>query len=437
MNEMAPTVTRLDHVASPSIDAIANSPHVAGSETSSQGRASPSPAAQTHLYSFFSKKSRSTGLRAISDAITGSERAHANATETITSSPIKESPMQSPTRTGSSTPSANSASKSFDLETPEINKRLTGGSSQATSTRRKAKKHTTSAYLRGRLAITPQEAMVGCDYSGWMKKKSSSLMTTWKTRLFVLRGRRLSYYYTEFDTEEKGLIDISSHRVLPADNEKMVGLHATITRASSSPSSPQNATIPTTASTESANAVGEDMSGMFIFKLVPPRAGLQKGVQFTKPLVHYFAVDNIQVGRLWMAALMKATIDRDETLSVSTTYQQKTITLEKAQAMRQRPPALMDDDDIDTGPGDIESKKSAKGSIQESSIQEEDEKQGLAISGLDDAKALLEYAENGTEVSPALTSPKINTPVDTPTSESPTKHKRKPSFPPGLVSPVG
>ena len=176
---------------------------------------------------------------------------------------------------------------------------------------------------------------------------------------------------------------------------------------------------------------------MFIFKLVPPRAGLSRAVTFTKPTVHYFAVPNIKQGRLWMAALMKATIDRDETLSVSTTYQQKTITLEKAQAMRQRPPALMDDDDIDTGSGDIESKKSAKGSIQESSIQEEDEKQGLAISGLDDAKALLEYAENGTEVSPALTSPKINTPVDTPTSESPTKHKRKPSFPPGLVSPVG
>ncbi|KAF2713583.1 hypothetical protein K504DRAFT_450258 [Pleomassaria siparia CBS 279.74] len=443
MNEIPPTVTRLDYVDPPSIDAIANSPHVPGSETSSQGRASPSPAAQTHSYSFFGKKSRSTGLRAISDAITGNERAHANAGETTASSPIKESPIQSPTRTGSSTPSGTSVSKSFDLETPELNKRLTGGSSSTLGARRKAKKHATSAYTRGRVAVTPQEAIMGCDYSGWMKKKSSSLMTTWKTRLFVLRGRRLSYYYTEFDTEEKGLIDISSHRVLPANNERITGFHATITRASSSPSSPQNATIPTAASAESANSVGEDMNGMFIFKLVPPRAGLQKGVQFTKPLVHYFAVDSIQLGRLWMAALMKATIDRDDTLAVNTTYQQKTITLEKARAMRQRPPALMDDGDIDTRSEDVESRRSGKSkeSLQESVIQEEDEKQGLAISGLDDAKALLDYADNGIEPP----TPTSTTPDDTPISPvsppispiSSIEHKRKPSFTPGLMSPVG
>lgn len=428
MNEMAPTVTKLDYADSPSIDAIANSPRVLSSETSSQGRASPSPAAQTHSHSFFGKKSRSTGLRAISDAITGTERANASAGE-LTASPIKESPMQSPSRTGSSTPSGTSVSKSFDFENPEINKRLTGGSTSTKDTgRKKPKKHSTSAYLRGRETITPQEAMQGCDYSGWMKKKSSSLMTTWKTRLFVLRGRRLSYFYTEMDTEEKGLIDISSHRVLPANNERITGLHATITRASSSPSSPQNATIPTAASTDAANGIEEDVSGMFIFKLVPPRAGLQRGVQFTKPIVHYFAVDNVQIGRLWMAALMKATIDRDDSLNVTTTYQQKTISLEKARQMRQRPPALMDDDDIDNGSGEIESKKSEKSkeSIQESVIHEEDEKQGLAISGLDDAKALLEYAENGVD------------PPQSPTPEQPkSDHKRNESFTPGLVSPIG
>lgn len=421
MNETSPTVTKLDYADSPSIDAIANSPRMPGSETSSQGRASPSPAAQTH--SFFGKKSRSTGLRAISDAITGSERANVS-TGDMTASPIKESPLQSPTRTGSSTPSGTSVSKSLELENSDLNKRLTSGSTSTTG-RRKSKKHSTSAYLRGREAITPQEAMRGCDYSGWMKKKSSSLMTTWKTRLFVLRGRRLSYFYTEFDTEEKGLIDISSHRVLPANNERMTGLHATLTRASSTPTSPQNATIPTAASKDEANAIEEDMAGMFIFKLVPPRAGLQKGVQFTKPIVHYFAVDNIQLGRLWMAALMKATIDRDDSLSISTTYQQKTISLEKARAMRQRPPALMDDDDdqASTGTGQI-----SKDSIQEDVIHEEDEKQGLAISGLDDAKALLEFAENGDGEEP-------------PTPKSPSvEHKKQASLSkeltPGLISPV-
>ncbi|KAF2259524.1 hypothetical protein CC78DRAFT_585795 [Lojkania enalia] len=386
-SDAPPAVTKLNYGESPSIDAIAASPHVAPSETSSQGRASPSPAA--HAHSFFGKKSRSAGLRAISDAITGGERANASAGD-ITASPIKESPMQSPTRTGSSTPSG--TSKSFDFDNSELGKRLTGGSGSTGATgKKKSKKHSTSAYLKGREAITPQEAMAHCDYSGWMKKKSSSLMTTWKTRLFVLRGRRLSYFYTEYDTEEKGLIDISSHRVLPANDEKLTGLHATLTRASSSPSSPQNATIPTAAAADAAKNE-EDMSGMFIFKLVPPRAGLQKGVQFTKPVIHYFAVDNIQLGRLWMAALMKATIDRDDTMSITTTYQQKTITLEKARAMRQRPPALMDDDDVDHA-SDERSKKSNK-SIQEDVIHEEDEK-GLAISGLDDAKALLDYAEGG------------------------------------------
>ncbi|KAJ4402125.1 hypothetical protein N0V91_007486 [Didymella pomorum] len=402
-NEGPPTVTKLSY-DTPSIDAIANSPALPGSETSSTGRTSPSPAATTsgQWSTSFMKKSRSVGLRAISDAITGGERANVSAVDVAHSS-NKDSPMQSPTRTGSSTPSGTSVSKSFELDKGD--RRHTSGSTATKEVvpKKKASKHGTSAYLKGRQQITPQEAMKNCDYSGWMKKKSSSLMTTWKTRLFVLRGRRLSYYYSENDTEEKGLIDISSHRVLPANNERMTGLHASITRAASSPSSPQNATIETAASVDSAKAannVEENMDGMFIFKLVPPRAGLQKGVQFTKPIVHYFAVDSLAVGRLWMAALMKATIDRDEGLPFTTTYQQKTISLEKARAMRQRPPNLMDDEDVETS----SSKRSELGkeSIQDSTIHEEDEKQGLAISGLDGAQALLNYAENGSHTASSV-----------------------------------
>ncbi|EOA91293.1 hypothetical protein ACJQWK_03775 [Exserohilum turcicum] len=393
--DMHPTVTKLTY-DSHSIDAIANSPRVAGSETSSNGRASPSPAAASHTRSFFSSKkgSQSRGLRAISDAITGGEKANASAADV--SAPHKDSPMQSPSRTGSSTPSGNSLSKSIELDKTDAVRRLTGSSTATKEGRKKAKKHGTSAYLKGRQQITPQQAMENCDYSGWMKKKSSSLMTTWKTRLFVLRGRRLAYYYTENDTEEKGLIDISSHRVLPANDERMTGLHASLTGAASSPTSPQNATIQTTASADSAKGipgVESDMAGMFIFKLVPPRAGLQKGVQFTKPIVHYFAVDSLAVGRLWMAALMKATIDRDEALPFTTTYQQKTISLEKARAMRQRPPNLMDED-LENSFVDAERKSEySKESLQDSTIHEEDEK-GLAISGLDDAKALLAYADS-------------------------------------------
>jgi hypothetical protein len=392
-SDMHPTVTKLAY-DSHSINAIANSPHIAGSETSSTGRASPSPAAvPSHTRSFFSSKksSQSRGLRAISDAITGGEKANLSSPD-VAAAQHKDSPMQSPSRTGSSTPSGTSLSKSFELEKADANKRFTAGSTTSKEGKKKAKKHGTSAYLKGRQQITPQQAMENCDYSGWMKKKSSSLMTTWKTRLFVLRGRRLAYYYSENDTEEKGLIDISSHRVLPANNERMTGLHASLTGAASSPTSPHNATIQTTASADSAKGIPgleEDVSGMFIFKLVPPRAGLQKGVQFTKPIVHYFAVDSLAVGRLWMAALMKATIDRDEALPFTTTYQQKTISLEKARAMRQRPPNLMDEDGME----DAERKSEiSKESIQESTIHEEDEK-GLAISGLDDAKALLAYAD--------------------------------------------
>lgn len=393
VNDGPPTVTKLLEQDS------AKSPRVPSSEASSLGRASPSPAATSQSHGFFSMKGRGIGLRAISDAVTGTEKANYSSGD-ITASPIKESPIQSPARTGSTTPSATSNSKSFEIDNPDPNKQSTGSSISKDSKRGPKKKHSTSAYLRGRQQITPQEATEGCDYSGWMKKKSSSLMTTWKTRLFVLRGRRLSYFYTENDTEEKGLIDISSHRVLPANNERMTGFHATITRATSSPSSPQGATIPTAASSAATSFPEEDVSGMFIFKLVPPRAGLQRGVQFTKPIVHYFAVDSIQVGRLWMAVLMKATIDRDDSLGVTTTYQQKTISLEKAREMRQRPPALMDEEGEADASSLGESRQSTKASLQGSVIVEEDERergdkgqgQGLAISGLDDAKALLEFA---------------------------------------------
>jgi hypothetical protein len=357
----SPIVTNLEY-GTPSIDTVAASPHVPESETSSIDRSVPSPVAQKSTF----PRSRATGLRAISDAITGNEKSLAFSPPKE-HSPLRESPLQSPsTRTGSSTPSINS--KSIELDDSSLVKSIASSSGRQTPLvpRRKGKK-STSAYTRGLEQKSPKEQVIGCDYSGWMKKKSSNLMTTWKTRLFVLRGRRLSYYYSEDDTEEKGLIDISFHRVLPANNDRITGLHATVTGATASPTSPQNAQIQTAASTDAQKA-GEplkgDASGMFIFKLVPPRAGLSKAVSFTKPMVHYFAVDNVQQGRLWMAALMKATIDRDDTNQVITTYKEKTISLAKAKAMRQRPPALM-------GPDELEKAAAEK---------EKNEESGLAIS---------------------------------------------------------
>ncbi|KAI0473133.1 hypothetical protein GGR56DRAFT_600953 [Xylariaceae sp. FL0804] len=278
------------------------------------------------------------GLRAISDAVVG-ERSKFGSLD----SPAKDSPLQSPARTGSSTPSAG---PSFEMDSPDAGK--SPYSSTTTGSRKSVKKtkKETSAYLRGLQKIGPREAVKNSDYSGWMKKKSSNLMTTWKPRLFVLKGRRLSYYYSEDDTEEKGLIDISFHRVLPADNERLTGLHATLTGASNSPMVPADSSLATLADNQGVAAVIEKgTDAMFIFKLVPPRAGLSKAVNFTKPTVHYFAVPNLQQGRSWMAALMKATIDRDDAQPMTSTYQQKTISLAKARAMRHRPPALMNLDE--------------------------------------------------------------------------------------------
>ena len=350
---ISPTVTKLEYDDKPTKNTSNSSPRpdslaTNGVDTSLQVQKS-------------TKKARVMGLRAISDAVTGSEKALVVSPASLPS-PIKESPLQSPARTGSSTPSG--ASKSFELESTDASSKGTNGNlgslaPSSGTTRRKSKKNT-SAYIRGLEKKSPQEQMVGCDYSGWMKKKSSNIMTTWKPRLFVLRGRRLSYYYSENDDQEKGLIDISSHRVLPADTDRITGLHATITGATASPTSPPNTQTATAAPAEGTSPPDKTPpkpggDGMFIFKLVPPRTGLSRAVNFTKPTVHYFAVDNIQQGRLWMAALMKATIDRDESKPITTTYQQKTISLAKAKAMRQRPPALMGHDDerprLGNGPG--------------------------------------------------------------------------------------
>lgn len=272
------------------------------------------------------KQSRS-GMRAISEKLSSDRRA----------SPSSSSPMDSasfsPT-TGESTPSV---AQSLELDSPEVNTNSPNSAATAPIKGKKKGKKGTSAYTRGLLKISPTEAKDGAEYYGWMKKKSSHLMTNWKPRFFVLKGRRLSYYYSEDDTEEKGLIDISFHRVLPADNDRLTGLHATITNAVGGPSIPNSSLSPD---------VEKSNEPVFIFKLVPPRAGLSRAVTFTKPMVHYFAVPNVKQGRLWMAAMMKATIDRDDAAPITTTYQQKTISLNKAKQMRHRPPALMNLDEM-------------------------------------------------------------------------------------------
>ncbi|RFU75481.1 hypothetical protein TARUN_6777 [Trichoderma arundinaceum] len=322
----APAVTKLDTVASPV--QMEASPVVGRS----QGLSADWLSSVTKPVG----KATRPAMRAISDKLTF-ERSKAVGSADLSAN---EQSMPSPVRTGSSTPSAG---QSLDLESHEALKSPVTASAPANKTSRKKGKKETSAYTQGLLKISPQVAMKDADYYGWMKKKSSNLMTTWKPRFFVLKGRRLAYYYSEEDDQEKGLIDISFHRVLPADNERLTGLHATLTGAAGGPSMPGSHSVSPSGDDGVALEKGDDT--MFIFKLVPPRAGLSKGVSFTKPTVHYFAVPNLKQGRLWMAALMKSTIERDDTQPITTTYQQKTISLAKAKQMRHRPPALMNFDE--------------------------------------------------------------------------------------------
>lgn len=301
---------------------------------------------------------RAMGFRAISDVVVGKK---------IDTSVPPDSPRESdPTsaRTGSTTPSATSKS-SERHSTDGSGKAATDGSGFAVRPRTIKSKKETSAYTRGLEKKAPREQMDGCDYSGWMKKRSSNLMTTWKPRLFVLRGRRLSYYYADDDVEERGLIDITGHRVLRADQDPIIALHATITGSTALPANANNTTESSGSTKLTTPSViqsltTKDGSGPFFFKLVPPKNS--RAVQFTKPAIHYFQVDNVKQGRLWMAALMKATIERDLGQAVESTNKQKTISLKQARLMNQRPPELMpasgstkteqtiDEEEEETGP---------------------------------------------------------------------------------------
>lgn len=311
---------------------------------------------------------RAVGLRTISDVV-----AKGGSDNSAPVSPRDYDPMSG--RTGSTTPSA--TSKSSERHSTDGSGKAADGPGIVVRPRTVKSKKDTSAYTRGLEKKSPREQINGCDYSGWMKKRSSNLMTTWKPRLFILRGRRLSYYYSEDDTEERGLIDITAHRVLRADNDPIIALHATVTGATSLPanaSATENAGgMKVTNPAVLASLTGKDASGPFFFKLVPPKSGNSRTVQFTKPTTHFFQVDSVQEGRLWMAALMKATIERDLSGKVETSNKQKTISLKQALLMQARPPALMNVPTSSEQPGQL--------------LEEDEDDKGLRIDGLNLAKS--------------------------------------------------
>ena len=281
------------------------------------------------------------GLRATSDAVTNSEKETATS-PTALQGGFEESPVGTGDD-GSHTPSA--TSQSFEVDNTDASSKGTEPqlgpmlSTKLSGQTKPKSKQQTSAYTKGLLPITPSEAREQCDHHGWMKKKASSVVGTWKPRLFILRGRRLSYYYSETDDTERGIIDISGHKVLAANSDPMLTLHATITGAKKETSSATGSAGPSQASPPTPRNVKAGTDGPFYFKLVPPKAGLSRAVQFTRPTIHYFQCDTAAEGRKWMGEIMKATIQHDLS-SFETTNKQKTISLAKARARRERPPAL-------------------------------------------------------------------------------------------------
>ncbi|KAK9461421.1 uncharacterized protein V1516DRAFT_707586 [Lipomyces oligophaga] len=170
---------------------------------------------------------------------------------------------------------------------------------------KKLTKQNTSAFTEGLKNVSPTQSSASADHFGWMYKRGNSSVGVWKNRFFILHGTRLSYFSSKDDQKEKGLIDITAHKVVPADSaeDKFLSFY--------------------TAST-----------GRYCFKLVPPSAGSRKGVVFTAPKVHYFAVDTWEDMRLWMRALIRATIDRDDSQEpVISSYSTPTVSLAKAREL--------------------------------------------------------------------------------------------------------
>ncbi|EDO19574.1 hypothetical protein Kpol_1018p107 [Vanderwaltozyma polyspora DSM 70294] len=166
-------------------------------------------------------------------------------------------------------------------------------------------KQDTTAFVEGLRSISVKEAIQDADCSGWMSKKGGGAMGVWKTRYFTLHGTRLSYFGNTTDTRERGLIDITGHRVVPAkEDDKLISLYAASTG-----------------------------KGRYCFKLIPPLPGSKKGLTFTQPRVHYFAVESKEEMREWMAALIKTSIDIDTNVPVVSSYSTPTVSLNKAQEM--------------------------------------------------------------------------------------------------------
>ncbi|KAI5968805.1 BOI2 [Candida margitis] len=174
-----------------------------------------------------------------------------------------------------------------------------------------SKKSKTSAFTEGIREITPDEAIKTANFSGYMSKRSGNTFA-WRSRYFTLHGTRLSYFTSLKDRREKGLIDITAHKVIPINSE---------------------AEDLDKADKYAAMVASTTMAGNYCFKLVPPAPGFKKGLTFTQPKTHYFAVESETDMRGWIKALMTATIDIDDSVPVVSSCSTPTVSLSKAQEM--------------------------------------------------------------------------------------------------------
>ncbi|KAF5109861.1 hypothetical protein DV454_004936 [Geotrichum candidum] len=221
---------------------------------------------------------------------------------------LPKKPMElTRTETNDSMDSNSGPKRSSTSATAKKKPMLRSSSSHSNLRSKSFTKQKTSAFQEGLNIVTPSEALKTASISGWMSKRGSVSVGTWKARFFTLHGTRLSYFTSFSDTKEKGLIDVTSYRVMAVGDtdDKFVGLYAA--------------------------SVG---AGRFCFKVVPPGPSALKGVVFTMPKVHYFAVDTREEMRAWMTAIMKATIDRDDRQPVVSSCATPTVPLAKAQELQ-------------------------------------------------------------------------------------------------------
>ncbi|CAO3600571.1 unnamed protein product [Absidia cylindrospora] len=128
------------------------------------------------------------------------------------------------------------------------------------------------------------------EHEGWLHKQGDRYKT-WNKRWFVLKGTNLFYFKSPKDVRMKGIINLRGYRVIVDE-----AIH----------------------------------SNKYCFK-----------AQHEHERTFFFYTDTKENMKLWLQALMKATIMRDFTSPVMSSNQVATVPLDVAQRMRPRPPSVI------------------------------------------------------------------------------------------------